>query len=103
MDQDGSNTRQIYPPMGENSRFPREKQFMAWGPSGRDIAFVFDDALYLFNLDGGAAYRITQDDAVASRPSWAPYGAAITSDLEATELLPLDDDAGIKDRLPDGE
>ncbi len=75
MDADGSNARQIYPPIGENSRFPRDPHFMAWGPNGRDIAFIFNDALYLYNLDSGTAVRLNQDDARASHPTWAPYGA----------------------------
>jgi Tol biopolymer transport system component len=43
MDQDGSNARRIYPPVGENSYFPRDQQFMAWEPDGRFIAFNVDD------------------------------------------------------------
>ena len=54
MDRDGSNTRQLYPPVGENSRFPKGGEFMAWGPGGRDIAFVYDSAI--------------------RNPTWAPYG-----------------------------
>jgi Tol biopolymer transport system component len=80
MDADGSNSSRVYPPEGENSHFPQDRQFMAWGPTGRDVAYIFDQALYLLNLDTGAAYRISHDDTVASRPSWAPYGAGI--DLE---------------------
>jgi Tol biopolymer transport system component len=88
MDRDGSNARQIYPPAGENSRFPREQQFMAWSANGRDIAFIYDDALYMLNLDTGQARRITQDDAVVTNPTWAPYGAAIGIEIEDLEPLP---------------
>lgn len=77
MDGDGSNRRQAYPPAGENTAFPQDGQFMSWAPLGRDIAFIFDQALYLYDVDGGSAFRVTQDDAPASRPSWAPYGAGI--------------------------
>jgi Tol biopolymer transport system component len=86
MDRDGSNAEQIYPPAGENSNFPREEQFMAWGPTGRDIAFIYNDALYMLNLDTGQARRITQDDAVVTNPTWAPYGAAVSGQIEATEI-----------------
>lgn len=79
MDADGSNTRRAYPPAGENTAFPPDRQFMSWGPSGRDIAFIFNQSLYLFNVDSGSGYRVTQDDAAASRPTWAPYGAAVGS------------------------
>ncbi|MFZ0546343.1 MAG: ubiquitin-like domain-containing protein [Candidatus Promineifilaceae bacterium] len=82
MDRDGSNARQIYPPAGENSHFPQQQQFMAWGETGRDIAFIYDNALYMLNLDSGEARRITQDDAVVSNPTWAPYGAAIGTEIE---------------------
>ncbi len=70
IDQDGSNGRQIYPPAGENSLFPREQQFMAWSPDGRDIAFIFNDALYMLNIETQESRRITQDDAVSSHPTW---------------------------------
>lgn len=99
-DQDGSNTQQIYPPVGENSRFPREQQFMVWGPTGRDLAFVFADSLYFLNLSSRQDVRVTQDDALVSRPTWAPYGAAIPDVLAPTEQMPLntfdgDDDANL--------
>jgi hypothetical protein len=88
MDRDGSNARQIYPPVGENSSFPFQQQFMTWGANGRDIAFIYDDDLYLFNLDTSEARRITQDDAVVSNPTWAPYGAAIGIEFEQVGPLP---------------
>lgn len=100
MDQDGSNARQVYPPVGEISRFPREHQFMAWGPTGRDLAFVFDDALYLLNLARGQVQRITQDDSVVSRPTWAPYGAGVSENLAPTEEIPLPEPAGEEPLFP---
>lgn len=100
MDQDGSNGQQIYPPPGENSQFPREQQFMAWGPTGQDVAFVFGDSLYFLSLTSGQAVRITQDDAVVSRPTWAPYGAAIPADLAPTEQVPVDR-ASVDDNAPE--
>ncbi|MBP8002350.1 MAG: DUF348 domain-containing protein [Chloroflexi bacterium] len=91
MDQDGSNARQVYPAVGENSRFPRNQQFMAWGASGRDMAFVFNNGLYVLNLDTGEAHRITQDETGISTPTWAPYGAGITAPAQAVEELPLEE------------
>lgn len=88
MDRDGSNAHQIYPPAGENSRFPREQQFMAWSATGRDIAFVYNNALYFLSLDSGEVRRITQDDNPVSNPTWAPYGLAISDNLPATEVVP---------------
>ncbi|HEX6384756.1 MAG TPA: G5 domain-containing protein [Anaerolineae bacterium] len=102
MDQDGSNARQIYPPIGENSNFPHDQHFMAWGPGGSDIAFVFNDALYLLNLETNEAQRVTQDDAIISLPTWAPYGLGISGDLPATraEDLPTPSPTRTKDLLP---
>lgn len=79
MDQDGSNARQIYPAPGENSRFPRDPNFMTWGPDGTDMAFVFNDGLYLLDLEIGEAVRITQDDARVSHLTWAPYGEGLNA------------------------
>lgn len=85
MDQDGSNAHQVYPPAGENSFFPRDQQFMAWGPDGENIAFIFNDALFMLDLEQQEARRITQDDAVSSHPTWAPYGAGLAVDLPVLE------------------
>jgi hypothetical protein len=74
MDRDGSNLEQLYPATGENSRFPRGGDFMTWGPSGREIAFIYGEALYFLDLDSGDSRRITQDDSSIRNPSWAPYG-----------------------------
>ncbi len=86
MDQDGSNAHQIYPPLGESSAFSRDERFMAWGPSGQDIAFIFDDDLYIMNLEANAsgnsqtaATQVTADDTPASHPTWAPYGLGFFS------------------------
>ncbi len=89
MDADGSNARQIYPPAGEISYFPHEQQFMAWGPTGLDISFVFNNGLYLFDLNTLEARRLTQEDATISHPTWAPYGQATLTDLTNTQLSPL--------------
>jgi len=89
MDRDGSNAHQVYPPVGENSNFPLDQRFMAWGPTGRDIAFVFNDALYLLNLDNNEAQRVTQDDAIVSHPTWAPYGQSDSNVLPASDVEEL--------------
>lgn len=86
MDSDGSNAHQIYPPAGENSYFAVEQQFMVWGPTGRDMAFIFNNALYMFNLITGEAHRATDDSTIASRPTWAPYGLAETADLPPAQI-----------------
>ena len=91
MDQDGSNAHQIYPAPNENSYFPRQQRFMAWGPTGSDIAFVYNNALYLYNLEAGTARRLTDDDAINTHPTWAPYGAA---QLEDPIISPTPDNLG---------
>ncbi|WP_420642682.1 G5 domain-containing protein [Candidatus Leptofilum sp.] len=89
MDQDGSNARQIYPPLGENSAFPRDRHFMAWGPSGQDIAFIFDDDLFIMNLETSIATQITADDTLASHPTWAPYGLGLRLPASNNDDTPL--------------
>jgi hypothetical protein len=74
MDRDGSNSLQIYPAAGENSRFPREQSGLAWGPGGDSIFFVYDGDLFLYSLVDEEAQRITHDDSIVSNPSRAPYG-----------------------------
>lgn len=91
MDQDGSNARQVYPAVGENSRFPKTQQFMVWGASGRDMAFVFNNGLYVLNLDTGEVSRVSQDETGISMPTWAPYGAGVTAPAAAAEEIPLEE------------
>jgi resuscitation-promoting factor RpfB len=88
VDRDGSNAHQLYPAVGENSLFARELRFMTWGPSGRDIAFIYNNSLYLFNLDSGEARRVTQDDAIVRNPTWAPYGRAAVDETPASRVVP---------------
>ncbi len=85
MDADGSNGRQIYPPAGETSYFSNDAQALVWGPDGRDIAFIFDDVLHLYNLERGLAFPLTPEGR-ASHPTWAPYGAAAAGFLPATRF-----------------
>ena len=87
MDRDGSNTLQIYPPVGENSRFSQEKNFFSWGPFGDNLAFIFDEELWILDLDSLEARPVAQDDTLASNPSWAPYGLAAI--IDPSELEPI--------------
>jgi hypothetical protein len=74
---------------------------MAWGPSGRDMTFVFDGALYLFAVDSQQAYRVTEDDTIVTRPTWAPYGAAIEGSEEPIAALALPEVGPVEDFLPE--
>jgi hypothetical protein len=85
MDVDGSNGRQLYPPVGENSNLSRDQSFMAWGPEGQQIAFIFEDDLFIFNLEDEGPTRVTQDDTRDSHPTWAPYG---TVDIPESPVPP---------------
>lgn len=89
MDQDGSNARQIFPSPNENSYFPRQQGFMAWGPTGGELAFIFNNDLYLYTLADGLARRLTDGDATNASPTWSPYGAAIP--VPETAVAPPDD------------
>lgn len=88
MDQDGSNSRQIFPAVGENSRFPRTAQFMDWAPTGDQVVFVFNGQLYLYDLLSGEARQMTRDDAQTSQPSWAPYGAGLNQTSQRPTPVP---------------
>jgi len=80
MDEDGSNGRQLYPPPGENSAFPRDHHFMAWGPDNSELAFVFDGDLFMYDLETDTATQVTGDDILVQFPVWAPYGAGLQLD-----------------------
>jgi Tol biopolymer transport system component len=86
MDRDGSNGRRLYPEVGENAFFPREQRFMAWAPDGRFIAFIHSQTLHLYNLLTHEVSRITQDDAPAAYPTWAPYGSGKLKDGPVTAV-----------------
>jgi hypothetical protein len=94
MDRDGSNARQIYPAANENSYFPRQQTFMAWGPTGDEMAFIFNNDLYLYTLADGLARRLTEGDAVNTHPTWAPYGTAVALTLPTPPAAPPPDQPG---------
>ncbi|MBK8984746.1 MAG: G5 domain-containing protein [Chloroflexi bacterium] len=94
MDRDGSNARQIYPAANENSYFPRQQAFMAWGPTGDEMAFIFNNDLYLYTLADGLARRLTDGDAVNTHPTWAPYGTAVAAALPTRPTPPSPDQPG---------
>ena len=100
MDQDGSNARQIYPAANENSYFPRQQRFMAWSPLSTDIAFIYNNALYLYNLEEATARRLTEDDAINTHPTWAPYGIAHQNGLDISPN-PTPTSNNLSDFLPE--
>lgn len=83
MDRDGSNKRELFPPPGITSRFPRDSRFMVWNSgSGGDMIFVFDGDLYWYDLKGERVSQLTNDEPEAALPTWAPYGFAAASAQE---------------------
>ena len=106
MDRDGSNGRRLYPAAGENALFPREQRFMAWSPDGRFIAFIHNQTLHLYNLITNEVTLITQDDAPAAYPTWAPYGigklksSQTTVEFAPSEGIILEPDFSSQDLLP---
>ncbi|PIE81190.1 MAG: hypothetical protein CSA11_05305 [Chloroflexi bacterium] len=88
MDQDGSNARQIYPNLNENSNFSYQPRFLAWSPTGAEIAFIYNNALYLYSLEEDSARRLTENDAINSHPTWAPYGNAIINGFDFDQSTP---------------
>ena len=78
VDSDGSNKRRAFPPEGEAGQFARNSFSLAWGPDPDSIAFIFDDELHILDISTGEVFRAEADDTVSSRPTWAPYGAAVT-------------------------
>ena len=75
-DPQGDNAQRLFPPAGESGDFARAATYLAWGPDGDTLAFIFDDALHVLDLIGGEVFRAGLDDTTSSRPTWSPYGAA---------------------------
>ena len=63
----------------------------------RGIAFIFDNALYLYNLETDEARRLTDNDAINTHPTWAPYGAARLQEIAAN---PTPDSDNLGNNLP---
>ena len=59
---------------------------MAWNGLGDRFIFIFDDDLFLYNVETGEVVVLLQDDAAASHPSWAPYGSGIGYEPEPEQI-----------------
>lgn len=66
-DRDGSNARVIFPTDGGPGLTPDAA--FTWSPNGRQIAFIYLGDLWVIDVEGGLANRLTLDGA-ASRPVW---------------------------------
>ena len=80
---------------------------LAWSPDGKRLAFLSDAAkpgqldLYVTDLDGGAARRLTHLLGFVAKPSWSPNGKTIAllfienARRAAGPLEPMTKDAGV--------
>ena len=70
-DSDGSNARRLFPgPDRPGLRSPDPEDGIAWSPSARQIALVYQKNLWLIDVETGRATQITSDNQ-AQRPRWS--------------------------------
>jgi hypothetical protein len=70
-DSDGSNTRLLFPgPDRPGFRSPDPEDGIAWSPEARQIAFIYQKNLWIFDFETDLPYQITSDGQ-ASRPRWS--------------------------------
>jgi len=72
-DSDGSNARMVFPgpdDPGQGFRSPDPEDGIAWSPTGKQLAFIYQQNLWIYDLDIGVAYAITSDGQ-AARPRWS--------------------------------
>lgn len=75
-DEDGSNSRQIFPAEGVAGNFSRERRSIAWSTSEpHKLTFVYDGDLFLYDGLSNTVLQLTESDGQVSHPTWAPYGA----------------------------
>ena len=67
-DRDGSNARVLFPEVGAPGLQP---QNMVWSPDGKQLAFVYQQNLWIVDAGSGRAQQLTID-ASASSPQWMP-------------------------------
>ncbi len=72
-DSDGSNARKIFPgpdDPGQGFRSPDPEDGIAWSPTGKQLAFIYQQNLWIYDLEIDVAYAITSDGQ-AARPRWS--------------------------------
>lgn len=71
VDRDGSNATVVFPgPDRPGLRAPDPEDGIAWSPSGRQIAVIYQGNLWIVDLNTQQSYPITSDGR-ASRPRWS--------------------------------
>lgn len=69
-DSDGSNPRLLFPGSGQPGLRPDPEDGIAWSPTGRYIAVIYQKNLWIIEVQTGASYQITSGGQ-ASRPRWS--------------------------------
>lgn len=70
-DRDGSNARLVFPgPDRPGLRSPDPEDGIAWSPTARQIALIYQGNLWIVEVKTGQAYPVTSDGK-ASRPRWS--------------------------------
>lgn len=72
-DADGSNARKVFPgpdDPGQGFRSPDPEDGIAWSPTGAQLAFIYQQNLWIYDLDTGLASAVTSDGQ-AARPRWS--------------------------------
>ncbi len=71
VDRDGSNARVVFPGRDRPGlRAPDPEDGIAWSPTGRQIALIYQGNLWIIDLKSEQAYPITSGG-LASRPRWS--------------------------------
>jgi hypothetical protein len=70
-DRDGSNARVVFPGLDRPGfRSPDPEDGIAWSPTARQIAVIYQGNLWIIEVKTGQSYQITSDGQ-ASRPRWS--------------------------------
>ncbi|MBN1679044.1 MAG: G5 domain-containing protein [Anaerolineae bacterium] len=69
-DSDGSNARVLFPGPDRPGLRPDPEDGIAWSPQARQIAVIYQDNVWIVDVETGLANQITSDGQ-ASRPRWA--------------------------------
>ena len=67
-DRDGSNERVVYPAAGQPG-LTANAPYLAWSPSGTQLAFIYGGNLWVVDVESGVAHQLTLDKG-ASSPIW---------------------------------
>ncbi len=69
-DRDGSNAQVVFPGADRPGVRPDPENGIVWSPTGRQIAIVHQDNIWIIDVETGLAHPITSDGQ-ASRPRWS--------------------------------